>query len=202
MSRSFGITWDYLCPFARNGHEHVVEGLRAGADWDVTFVPFSLSQVHVETGEPAVWDREDALEVSGILALAASLAVRDSFPDRFLDVHLSLFGARHDDGDDIKEEAVVRRALDRAGVDADDVLGLVREGGPIEALRKEHEAAVSDLDVFGVPTFLSDDDAVFVRLMNRPEGDADLARATIERVLDLFTGWRDLNEFKRTRIPR
>lgn len=202
MSRSFGITWDYLCPFARNAHEHVVEGLRAGADWDVTFVPFSLSQVHVEEGDPSVWDREDALDISGILALAAGLAVRDALPDRFLDVHQSLFAARHDDGDDIKDKAVVRGALERAGVDADHVLSLVREGGPVETLRKEHEAAVADLDVFGVPTFLSDDDAVFVRLMHRPAGDGAIAQDTVERVLDLFTGWRVLNEFKRTRIPR
>ncbi|MGH3442532.1 MAG: DsbA family protein [Nitriliruptorales bacterium] len=202
MSRTFAITWDYLCPFARNAHEHVVEGLRAGADWDVTFVPFSLAQVHVDKREPAVWDRDDALEASGILAFTAGLVVRDSLPDRFLDVHLSLFAARHDDGDDIRDEAVIRRALDRAGVDADHVLGLAREGGAVETLRKEHEAAVADRDVFGVPTFLSDDDAVFVRLMHRPEGNGSVAQETIERVLDLFTGWRDLNEFKRTRIPR
>ena len=44
--------FDYRCPFARNGHESVVAGLRDGRDWDVTFVPFSLDQVHVEEGEP------------------------------------------------------------------------------------------------------------------------------------------------------
>ena len=26
--RSFSVTWDYRCPFARNAHEHVVAGLR------------------------------------------------------------------------------------------------------------------------------------------------------------------------------
>ena len=46
----FAVTWDYRCPFARNAHEHVVLGLAAGAPWDVTFLPFSLDQVHVEEG--------------------------------------------------------------------------------------------------------------------------------------------------------
>ncbi len=56
--------------------------------------------------------------------------------------------------------------------------------------------------VFGVPTFSAGDDAVFVRLMQRPHGDPDASRATIERLLDLLTDWSELNEFKHTRIPR
>jgi hypothetical protein len=56
--------------------------------------------------------------------------------------------------------------------------------------------------VFGVPTFLTEDNAVFVRLMNRPAGDGALATATIERLLDLTAGWPELNEFKHTSILR
>jgi hypothetical protein len=43
---------------------------------------------------------------------------------------------------------------------------------------------------------------VFVRLMNRPDGDAEVARHTIERLIDTITGWPSLNEFKHTSIPR
>jgi hypothetical protein len=57
-------------------------------------------------------------------------------------------------------------------------------------------------DVFGVPTFISDDKAVFVRLMSRPDGDAKLAETTIEHVLDLLGNFTDLNEYKLTKIPR
>jgi hypothetical protein len=45
-------------------------------------------------------------------------------------------------------------------------------------------------------------DAVFVRLMHRPEGDAKVAITSIDRVVDLLEGWPDLNEFKHTRIAR
>jgi hypothetical protein len=38
--------------------------------------------------------------------------------------------------------------------------------------------------------------------MDRPQGDADRAVASIERTLDLLEGWTDLNEFKHTSIPR
>src|SRR5688572_33244009 len=74
--RTFSVTWDYRCPFARNAHEHVLEGLRAGAPWDVTFVPFSLGQVHVAEGEPDIWGRWQ--EDSGLLALQAGVVVRRS----------------------------------------------------------------------------------------------------------------------------
>ena len=59
MTRRFGLTYDYRCPYARIAHDHVVEGLRAGADWDVTFLPFSLGQAHVAEGEPSVWERPE-----------------------------------------------------------------------------------------------------------------------------------------------
>ncbi len=56
--------------------------------------------------------------------------------------------------------------------------------------------------MFGVPTFVVDDRAVFVRLMSRPEGDAALARRTIDGVLELFDTMPDLNEFKYTTLAR
>ena len=78
MTRAFEITYDYRCPFARNAHEHVLDALEAGAEWDVTFVPFSLGQVHVTEGQPDVWDDPDS--ETGLLALQASVVVRDKFP--------------------------------------------------------------------------------------------------------------------------
>ena len=80
MTRRFGLTYDYRCPYARIAHDHVIAGLRAGADWDVTFLPFSLGQAHVAEGEPPVWERPES--DSGLLALQASIAVRDTQPDR------------------------------------------------------------------------------------------------------------------------
>ena len=85
VTQAFDITWDYRCPFARNAHEHVIAALEAGADWDVTFVPFSLGQVHVAEGQPDVWD--DPESDTGLLALQAGVVVRDKFPDKFLAVH-------------------------------------------------------------------------------------------------------------------
>jgi hypothetical protein len=87
-------------------------------------------------------------------------------------------------------------------VDAEAVLVEVDAGWPSKVIRQEHERCVDELDVFGVPTFIVGDDAVFARLMSRPAGDGDLARDTIERVLGLIGDHPELNEFKHTRLSR
>jgi hypothetical protein len=196
----FAVTWDYRCPFARNAHEHVLDGLEAGAPWDVTFVPFFLNQAHVREGGTPAW--EDPAQQPDLLSLAAGVVLRDRFPDHFLSVHRSLFTARHDDGGDLRDRDVVRNAISRAGADADAVLAEVDAGWPAKTIRDEHERYVGDLEVFGVPTFIVEDRAVFVRLMSRPAGDAGLARATVDHVLELISGHPDLNEFKYTRVTR
>jgi len=199
VTRAFEITWDYRCPFARNAHEHVIEALDNGADWDVTFVPFSLGQAHVAEGQPDVWDDPDS--DTGLLALQAGVVVRDKFPDRFLAVHRALFALRHDEGLQLKDEAELRRVLEGAGVDADAVFDEIASGRPLQIVKEEHTAAVDKDQVWGVPTFVQNGQSVFVRLMNRPEGDSTLATSQVERVLDLLT-WPELNEFKHTSIPR
>lgn len=202
MPRRFAITFDYLCPFARNANEHVVAGLKDGADWDVRFLPYSLAQGHVEPEQQNVWERDEPAAVPGVLALQAGLAVRDLDPERFPAVHTALFAARHDHGLDIKDREVVRAALAGAGADADAVLAEVERGTALATLRAEHTASVTEHEVWGVPTFIAGERAVFVRLMDRPEGNAEVARRTIDHVVDLVEGAPMLHEFKQTDLPR
>jgi len=198
--KPFLLTWDYRCPFARNAHEHVVAALADGAEWQVTFLPFSLGQTHVPEGGTPVWD--DPAKAKDLLALAAGVVTRDQYPDRFLQAHLALFTARHDDGLDLRVPEVVAGVLDGAGVPGDKVVAEVESGAPVQELRRAHEEAVSRWQVFGVPTFVVGERAVFVRLMSRPNGDAALARRTVEGVIGLFDSMPDLNEFKYTTLER
>ena len=198
--RRFALTHDYLCPFARNAAEVVVRALEAGGPFEVRFRAFSLSQVHLEEGAPPVW-RPGAEPASGVLALQWGLAVRDELPERFPAVHLALFAARHDQGRDLNDPEVLAAAMASAGVDPDEVAKLVASGGPAAALAADHTWAADGSRVFGVPTFVTDRRAVFVRLMGRP-GSPEAARDTLERVLAMVEDWPDLNEFKATAIPR
>ena len=200
MTTSFEVTWDYRCPFARNAHEHLVAALDAGAEWQVGFRVFALDQAHVREGDPPVWEEPD--RYPGLVANEAGVVVRDRQPELFHRAHLALFSARHDNALDLRQRDVIGRALDDAGVDGASVLSEIDAGWPLDVLRKEHSEAVETLDVFGVPTFIFGDRAVFVRLMDRPEGDAKKAISAIERVVELADTWPELNEFKYTRINR
>ena len=196
----FAVTFDYRCPFARNVHEHLVLALRGGADLDVTFLPFSLDQAHVEPGGLPAWENPDRAPAHNATLLA--LAVRDTQPEQFPAAHLALFTARHERQLDVRDPEAVARVVDEAGGDGQAALAEVATGRPLATLVEEHQWAVKEHDVFGVPTFIVGDAAVFVRLTERAGGDAAIAAATIDRLLDTITGWPSLNELKHTRIRR
>ncbi len=206
MTRSFAVTWDYRCPFARNAHEHVLAGLAGGADWDVTFVPFSLGQVHVAEGEPPIWDRPG--EDSGLLALRLGVAVRDQRAEVFPAVHRDLFALRHDHAGQLSDPAALREVLAPhvGGEEADRLVGAADDDATLATVRAEHERVAAERAVWGVPTFMAGPAAaVFVRLMDRNPGvteeDRGRGRAGVERILDLVE-WDDLNEYKHTSIAR
>ena len=194
----FGITYDYLCPFARNANEHVVRGLRAGATWEVTFLPFSLTQAKAaESGEPR-WDAPAVLRGSGLLALAVAELVRVHASERFLDAHLELFALRHDRGEDLRDPDRVAQALERAGV-MPSLVDRAEDG--LEALRSTHEDLVAR-EVWGVPTLLTPSRAVFVRLLDRPGTDAAPSIDRMARLVGMVEEEPMLHEFKQVDLPR
>lgn len=194
MPRDFAITFDYRCPFARHMHIGLVAGLRDGHDWTARFLPFSLDQVHVPEGDPPVWERPPEGRGSGVRALEWGLAVRDAYPEQFGDFHLRVFDIRHVHGKRFIEEEL-RAAASAAGLDPDAVAEEVASGRPVSTLAAEHAEAVDRWAVFGVPTLIQGDEAVFVRLM-RPAKPQDI----VELLENIHR--TDLNEFKRTRVPR
>jgi 2-hydroxychromene-2-carboxylate isomerase len=195
MSRSIAVTFDYRCPFAYNGNAAVIAAVDGGADLDVRYVPFSLDQVHVAEGDPAMWERDPSEWGTGVLALLYGIAARDHFPEQFLGAHLELFAARHVHAGKLDDEAVLREAVTRAGLDPDAVADAARAAETMKTLATEHTEMVDEHAVFGVPTFIEGEEAVFVRFMERG------VVSDVERMLDLLE-WTSLNEFKRTHIPR
>ena len=195
MPREIVATFDYRCPFARNGHEAVINALNDGADLDVRFLPFSLDQAHVEEGDPPVWERDPSEWGTGTTALLYGIAVRDAFPEKFLEAHVELFAQRHDHGKKLGHEDVLEEAIARVGLDVDAVKAEVWSGRPLKTLAAEHLEGVERWSLFGVPTYCEGEEAVFIRFMERGRAD-DLLRA-----LDLLD-WTRLNEFKRTKVAR
>jgi protein-disulfide isomerase-like protein with CxxC motif len=142
-----------------------------------------------------VWERAPDAWGTGVLALLYGITVRDSFHEHFFDAHGAFFAARFDHGRKLGHEDVLRDVVASVGLDPDAVASEVWSGRPLKTAATEHTHAVEDWKAFGVPTFVEDDDAVFVRLVERGRVD------DLERMLNLLA-WTRLNEFKRTQVAR
>jgi len=105
-----------------------------------------------------------------------------------------MFAARHDQALDVGDEHVIRDVAGSVGLDADAVSEVVATGVAQRTLESEHSALVETHEVFGVPTFIVESEAVFARIMDRHNVE------DVKRIVDML-GWTNLNEFKRTRIP-
>ncbi len=195
---SFQLSYDYRCPFANIIHRHVVTALRRGADFDVTFVPWTMSQGTRAEGSPDVWD--DPSRDEELLALAVSVSIRDQQPEFFLEAHEALFRARHEDGVRLRSIDEIKAVLAATGVDLARVFADVESRRPHKVIGTSF-AEFERYEAFGVPTFVVGNDATFVRYMVPPTDRPDESVALIESLVNLMTNQSSLNEFKHTTLP-
>ena len=195
----FDLSFDYRCPFAKNIHLHVVTALRAGADFDVNFAPWSLSQGSRGDGAPDVWN--DPAYDGDLLSLAAGISVRDQQSEYFLDAHEALFRARHDRAVRLVTLDEISNVLAPLGVDMAEIASDVASRRPHDVIAASHKE-FDRFEAFGVPTFVVNSDATFVRYMSEPGDNPDESVELITSLLAMMTGRADLNEFKHTQLPR
>lgn len=195
----FELSYDYRCPFAKNIHLHVLSALEAGADFEIDFVPWTMSQGYKHEDAPDVWD--DPQHDADLLSLAVSVSVRDRQPDKFLAAHGALFRARHERAIRLVSLEEIDGVLAPLGVDMDlvrDDLATRRPHGVIG----ENFKRFAQVEAFGVPTFVVGNDATFVRYMTPPTGDAQASIDLIQSIVTMIKAQPELNEFKHTRLSR
>lgn len=195
---SFGLTYDYRCPFAKNIHLHVARALAAGADFNVEFIPWTMSQGYRAPDAPDVWD--DPQRDAEHLALAVSVSVRDEQPEYFLSAHEALFRARHERAIRLVTLEEIGAVLTPAGVDVDKVAADLATRRPHRVIGESFRE-MQRYDAFGVPTFVVGSDATFVRYMTPPTTDDAASIGVIESLVALIGTRPELNEFKHTRVP-
>ncbi len=194
----FNVNWDYRCPFARIVNEHIVVGLRNGANWEVNFLPFSLTEIHSEEGEPPSW--EDPAKADELLAGQVGITIKKKYPDAFHDFHVLLFSMRHDHGKDLRNKGILESAISQVGLVPQTVFAEIEKGWPLEEYRQQHEESVRDYSVFGVPTIFVGGKAAFVRLMKRADGNPQTSIDYIEKIVDQIANHPEINELKHTTI--
>lgn len=195
---SFGLSYDYRCPFAKNIHLHVVRALAAGADFHVEFIPWTMSQGYRAPHAPDVWD--DPERDAELLALAVSVAVRDEQPEYFLAAHEALFRARHERAIRLVTMLEIAEVLTPIGVDVDKVSADLQTRRPHRVIGESFRE-MQRYEAFGVPTFVVGSDATFVRYMTPPSPDDAASITVIESLVTLMAMQPELNEFKHTKVP-
>jgi len=195
---TFDLSFDYRCPFAKNMHLHVITALRAGADFDVTFMPWSLSQGSRPEGAPDVWN--DPAYDGDLLSLAVGVSLRDQQPDVFLNAHEALFRARHGGRKRLVTLDEIGEVLVPLGIDTSMVADDVASRRPHDVIAASHKE-FDRFEAFGVPTFVVNDQATFVRYMDEPSEDAQASVELITTLVNMVASRPALNEFKHTQLP-
>ena len=195
MTRSLAVTFDYRCPFAYNGNAAVIA--RAPRRRRLR-VP-----LRAVLARPGPRGRGRAAGVGPRARRGAAASSRCCTASRCATPSPTSSSTRTSRcsrrattrGSSSTTKTCCATPSTTAGLDADAVADEVASGRPLETLAAEHTEAVERWGVFGVPTFIEGDEAVFVRFMERGRVD------DLERTLELLD-WTRLNEFKRPRIDR
>src|SRR2546421_12396823 len=151
-SITFDVFFDYQCPFVYRA-AGLLDGVRrsGGRDMNVRWRYFSLTQVNSKNDGWTVWNAPASEQVKGRLAFQAAEAARRQ--GLFLEVHSRLLNARHRDRLDIDDHRVVDEVVGGTGVDIGRFRADVMDPTILDPLARDHVQAVSELGVFGTPTF-------------------------------------------------
>jgi predicted DsbA family dithiol-disulfide isomerase len=196
---AFDVFFDYQCPFVYRA-ALLLDAVRLTGErqFDVRWRYFSLTQVNSKDDGWTVWDAPASEAVRGRLAFQAAEAARRQ--GRFDALHLPLLHARHRDRLDLDDPGVVEGVARDAGLDLDRFRRDVEDPASLQALAREHEAAVVEHAVFGTPTFVfRDGTAAYVRIT---QGASEQAPVEVfDRLLSVAASEPRILEIKRPYKP-
>jgi predicted DsbA family dithiol-disulfide isomerase len=112
---AFDVFFDYQCPFVYRAAGLIASVRSTGRPIDVRWRYFSLTQVNSKDDGWTVWSAPASERVRGRLAFQAAEAARRQ--GRFEALHMPLLVARHRDGEDLDDPAVIARVAQSAGLD-------------------------------------------------------------------------------------
>jgi predicted DsbA family dithiol-disulfide isomerase len=168
-------------------------------DLQVRWRYFSLAQVNSKEEDWTIWGAaETDPAAKGRLAFGAAEAARRQ--GRFEVLHGALLEARHLHRSDLDDAEVIERLAGEAGLDMDRFGSDMADPTILDTLAADHQAAVSELGVFGTPTFnLPDRGLAYVRVRPAPEGIAALE--LFDQLVRIVAEEPYVIELKRPRRP-
>jgi 2-hydroxychromene-2-carboxylate isomerase len=148
MTETVRFHFDPICPWAWQSSRwmrDVAQTRDVAVEWRV----FSMQLAHEGKDDPLA-DRH----AKSTPALRALALVRRNFGNEGVGRVYEAIGRRVHEGGEELDADVVRRALVDAGFDAGLVDEALQDESTIDAVRAEHDAAVTEVGAFGVPTIV------------------------------------------------
>lgn len=195
----FDVFYDYLCPFVYRASV-LLQNVRASGERNlkVSWRYFSLTQVNSKDEGWTVWDAQAGDRVKGRQAFKGAEAARRQ--GRFDDFHMPMLLARHRDRLDIDQVEVVERVAVEAGLDLEQFRRDLADPHILDGLARDHQQAVTEIGVFGTPTFVfQGGSAAYVRL-SEPTGAADALRV-FDALVEVAADEPGILEIKRPHKP-
>jgi len=170
-------------------------------DFSVRWRYFSLSQVNSKLEGWTIWgEPQPDADLRGRASFMAAEAARRQ-DGRFEDFHMELLRQRHELDRPIDAPEALTAAATAAGLDLERFERDRQDPATLDALAADHQYAVSELGVFGTPTFvLPEGRTAYVRLRPAPE-DPDEAVAVFDELLRLVGERPYVLEVKRPQRP-
>lgn len=152
------VYFDYACPFAWAAQVWLDDVKDAfGDDVDVTWRYFPLEQANAKDPDFKVWDQPNDGSSSTLRSFQAAWAAKQQGEEAFRKMHAAIFRKRHVDGRNLAGQKVLEAAAEEAGLDLEQFREDLKSDEVFAEIEKDYTAA-RELEVFGTPTIVFDND--------------------------------------------
>jgi predicted DsbA family dithiol-disulfide isomerase len=181
------VYFDYACPFAWAAQVWL-DDVRAelGDDVEVTWRYFPLEQANASDPDFKVWEQPNDGSSSTLRPIQAAWAARQQGEEAFRKMHAALFRKRHVEGRNLAGQKVLEAAAEEAGLDLDRFREDLTSNAVFAEIERDYTQA-RELDVFGTPTIVFDnDEGAYLKLnfQDMPEDPVEFFRDFVRTVRD------------------
>lgn len=187
------VLFDFRCPFSYLFFQYVQRCEKTLKLFN--FIPYPLSRSHFES-QQSYW-RED-FKVLGLNALLVANYVRQYSLNQYNELLAQLFSLKFKHFLNVDEEGSLVKAMLDLGME-EKIIKKSQEKTNVDDFKKTVEFYKGTFDVFGVPTLVYHDKAVFVKLQRAPESETR-AETVIRQLISLVKDVPELAEFKHTKM--
>lgn len=181
------VYFDYACPFAWAAQVWLDDVKGAlGDDIDVTWRYFPLEQANAQDPGFKVWEKPNDGTSSTLRSFQAAWAAKQQGEEAFRNMHAALFRKRHVDGRNLAGQKVLEAAAEEAGLELEKFREDLQSDAVFAEIEQDYTAA-RELEVFGTPTIVFDnDEGAYLKLnfQDMPEDPVDFFRDFARTVRD------------------